>query len=307
MMERVVKEWADRYPATLTADEIADWWRREFAVASERNPNGFAQITRQQYAAALKVIFRAMGVSEEAVQALPRSRHIIPRSVTVDDAGFEAVFEKADDATRLFLLLCRDAALRSGTACRVTAENIYIDRGEWYIRMPTKRGHWTSVPLTRRLRGLVEIAAARSREGMTLLTALNNGVPLAANTFRERVMRLRKWAAEVHGLNPNWYMHDLRRTAAKRLYEATRDIAKVQRLLSHKQAGITLAYLTGEQSALSGAELEQALEARRDNHVRHDETGTSDGAGEAEVPGAVDTIRGVSRHAGGFSRRGVGY
>jgi integrase len=53
-----------------------------------------------------------------------------------------------------------------------------------------------------------------------------------------------------------WSMHDLRRTAARQLYDRTKDIRKVQRLLGHASPVATWWYIGNNGQPLTAAELE---------------------------------------------------
>ena len=321
LLERMIAYFGkDARPLSFKASQLERFWFEEFPTRTEssqkringgryrNNPvEGYSSHTREAYSGALRVLLRTMGVSEIVVAAIPRVRKHLLRNVTVDDASFEAVMEASDNAMRLMLLLCRDAALRTGTAAKVRACHIACEGEQMYIRRESKIGNWTNTPVTPRLREMLTAAVKLAAPDQTLVCALDNSEHLTDNSIRKRILTAKRKAAAKLGVSMEWELHDLRRTTARRLYDATGDLRKVQRLLTHQQASTTLVYLTGAEAPLTGDEIAMAIEARRDSHVRHDETGTSDGAGEAEVPGAVDTIRGVSRHAGGFSGRGIGY
>ncbi len=135
------------------------------------------------------------------------------------------------------LLLCRDAALRIGTAERVAAQ--HIDQRKWILRIDTKRGAQAEVPLTARLREMVAFTIRMAASpSLPLYVALGGTVVQGAAHLSEPLAELRAEAGCSH-----WTWHDLRRTAARALYDRTHDLRLVQGLLAHKSLAQTLWYL----------------------------------------------------------------
>jgi site-specific recombinase XerD len=58
------------------------------------------------------------------------------------------------------------------------------------------------------------------------------------------------------GIETPWTLHDLRRAAARRVYERTHDVRKVQRLLSHKNLSTTMWYLGDAGAEIDAEDLE---------------------------------------------------
>ncbi len=102
--------------------------------------------------------------------------------------------------------------------------------------------------MSNRLAALVETARV-----------LGAGQPAATPVYRLLARNLRgsnspmarrlKRAQERAGTS-GWTWHDLRRTAAHRLYEATGDIRDVRDLLGHHNLGSSLIYLAAQQVAV---------------------------------------------------------
>jgi integrase len=105
----------------------------------------------------------------------------------------------------------------------------------------TKRDNVVTVPVTPRLRLLIEIAAPRlGEEDIRFIDLLNNRRMVQGNhTIEERWNRWKQQA----GLPPGLRIHDLRRDAAHRAYEASHDLREVQGLLGHASLQTTLHYL----------------------------------------------------------------
>jgi integrase len=149
---------------------------------------------------------------------------------------------------RLWLLLCSDLGLRSGTAGRIGPE--HYDTGSRTLRFVTKWGERLTLPVTE------EIAAILDTLDMSSL-----------DSFVRQLQRLRhpsahtgRWPASgVHqagqcdlpfrkllkrvGITRHIVPHDLRRTAAVAMLEETGDIRDVQALLGHRSLQSTLWYL----------------------------------------------------------------
>lgn len=164
--------------------------------------------------------------------AVPKVALGAPRSVTVTDTDLEAVLQTAPTHVRLFVLLCHDCALRSGTAVRVSRRHIN-DAGE--IVAPTKRGQIARIPMSGRLAALV---AALPR-GDAPLVELARG-----RTFSQGAAII-AWHAVCDrlGIPRGMRPHDLRRTMAEKVYHLTADLRVAQTLLGHRQLKSTLDYL----------------------------------------------------------------
>ncbi len=146
------------------------------------------------------------------------------------------------------LLAARDAALRAGTIYRLTAACVVNGR----IATSTKNGGAITMPMSARLRALAAVAIDRAQTPeQPLIHAL--GIPPSA-FVSSYVTRQLKDAQKRVGVT-GWTWHDLRRTAAQRLYEAGGDLRTVQSLLGHKSLGATLVYLNAQRVTITGPEL----------------------------------------------------
>jgi site-specific recombinase XerC len=116
--------------------------------------------------------------------------------------------------------------------------NCDLERRE--LRGSTKGGATYAVPMTQRVFERLSFVCAVAQPGETLLGA----VSFRKQTINPKsVQELVREAKRRAGVKSAWTLHDLRRGAARRLYERTRDVRKVQRLLSHKNLSTTMWYL----------------------------------------------------------------
>jgi integrase len=132
---------------------------------------------------------------------------------------------------------------------KLTLANFKVD-GQVSTR--TKNGGWVTVPVSARLAALV--GAARAMRGphthdtpiYRILGHLVNAGHKGTNGCMSRRLKKAQKAAGTQG----WTWHDLRRTAAHRLYEATGDLRDVRDLLGHHNLGSSLIYLAAPQRAV---------------------------------------------------------
>lgn len=176
---------------------------------------------------------------------VPRHTGIRPRNVTVTRAQIDALLQNAEPSVRLWILLCSDLALRSGTAAALTPEAYNPFRRE--LRFTTKFQAKQTIPVTDEIAELLEtcdldsnipfvwqLRAKEHRPGMPMQGPIGE-----ISALRREFRRLRLAA----GINKRIIPHDLRRTTAVAMLEQTRDIRDVQSLLGHRHMQTTLWYL----------------------------------------------------------------
>lgn len=100
-----------------------------------------------------------------------------------------------------------------------------------------KTGVAVSVPVTETLAGWL----AQTPEGdpATPFYVLWRGKPISQAGFTSRWQTLKK----ITGVNPNLWLHDLRRTLAVSLYEVSKDLRVVEQMLGHRSLTSTAVYL----------------------------------------------------------------
>lgn len=212
----------------------------------------YTPVTRRTLHCLLRLYLGAAGVRTSAYLGIPLLKPVRPRNVTCPDGEFAAVYEQASPKLQITMLLARDAAIRLGTILKLRPEHIDFEGNT--IQSRTKAYATFRVPMTERLREKLLWAVGGVREGETLLQQFNRGrlVPTQGSISAE----LAKVKKQLGLPSPTWGCHDLRRTAARQLYERCHDLRKVQRLLGHSNTGSTIWYLDDATIELTAAELE---------------------------------------------------
>lgn len=208
--------------------------------------------------AALARLLNEQGRADLTVR-IPRLPAPQPKETTVPEAEFERVLRCAPPALELCLLLAHEAGLRSQAAVTLTRANCDFDNDR--LTGKTKGGALYDLPMTRRLKDRLYwfcAAAADSQEPLTA-TFRPHRATFTLNSLRKAICEARA-RARVPSI---WGMHDLRRTAARRLYAATRDIRKVQAFLGHRMLWTTCWYLGNGLQSLTAADLEEATTQNR--------------------------------------------
>jgi integrase len=202
---------------------------------------------------------------------VPKAEGAQPRETTVPDLEFEAVLRQASPALSLALLIAQEAGLRLGTIVRLTGENLDFQNRRIHGR--TKRMHRFDVPMTTRLyeRLLWVVGNMTDPKQNILAQFRENQKPYGIDALEVQLRRARERAKAS-----SWCFHDIRRTTARKLYDATKDIRKVQRFLGHAHLRTTFWYIGNQGIGLEASEIEQALERRAIHEKnRNFATGTS--------------------------------
>jgi len=190
---------------------------------------------------------------------VPRIGSIRPRSVTASREQIDALLDAAGSTLRMFLLMCSDLAIRSGTAVRLSPHE--YDRARRILRFRTKYDEKVTLPVTDELAEMLDSCDLNS--SLPFLTQLRRAEePRAARRMlsdfvdpRRLRKELRMLRAKV-GIEKRIVPHDLRRNTAVALYKRTRDIRKAQALLGHHQLQSTFWYLDHDLEDVDIADLE---------------------------------------------------
>ncbi|WP_446745657.1 tyrosine-type recombinase/integrase [Silvibacterium acidisoli] len=177
-----------------------------------------------------------------------------PRNVTAADAEFEAVLRKAPGWLKLTLLLTRYCALRATTALTLTAADINTET--WHIRRRTKAQMSISIPCGPRVREMLRFALHMAEPGQYLVNALGGKGDTPGKLYENSNHAINKLKRDLK-ISGKWTLHDLRRTAARELYDNTRDLRLVQALLGHANLAQSLWYLSDATHTLTADHLEQ--------------------------------------------------
>jgi integrase len=168
-----------------------------------------------------------------------------PRNITSTESERQRILNAAPPHLRCWLLLCSDLAIRSGTAAKLGPENYDPERRE--LTFTTKYQARQRLPVTAELAELlnrcneagVPFVAQLPRATATHRQPLHALGHMDAHSLRKLFTKLRRGL----GIKRKLTAHDLRRTTATRVYDATRDIRLVQALLGHGDLGSTIWYL----------------------------------------------------------------
>lgn len=190
---------------------------------------------------------------------VPRLNSVRPRTVTATRQEIDQLIEAAPQTLRLFILLCSDQAIRSGTAVRIGPEH-YNPRAR-ELRFRTKYDEKVCLPVTEELAAILDTCDLTS--SLPFITQLRRKEqPRAAARATHPTVdphRLRKELRALErelGFAKRIVPHDLRRTTAVALYRRTQDLRKVQALLGHHNLQSTFWYLDHDLEPLDVADLE---------------------------------------------------
>lgn len=213
---------------------------------------------RQTLTSLLKSLLLELGAPAHAFAGVLHCPKPKPREVTVPEEHFEAVMRQAPAWLGLTLLLAHDAGLRHDAIHRITRTQCDFEHRE--VTGLTKLRTVYSVPMTKRLHERLTWACAMAHDAHEPLLAVLSHSRQQPNyhTLNTALARTKKRA----GVTSTWGFHDLRRTAARRLYAQTKDIRKVQRFLAHAAPGQTWWYIGNQGIALTHDDVELASQPR---------------------------------------------
>lgn len=219
----------------------------ELDDAIHRGP--FAYQTKAEKAYALRRILRFLWEEHGAPkldQHVRRYPDVRPRNVTATRAEIDALLDAAPPHLKLWLLLCSDLAIRSGTAARIAPAN--YDPETRRLRFTTKHNAKQTLPVTAEIRALLELCdPCNPTSFVRQLWPLNpgrHGKPIDPACDGIDALRYHYWKlCRAVGITRRITPHDLRRTTAVGMLELTRDVRDVQALLGHRNLTSTLWYL----------------------------------------------------------------
>jgi integrase len=152
----------------------------------------------------------------------------------------------ANPGMRLWILLCSDLAIRSGTAAGLGGK--HYDHETRTLRFTTKCGARMALPVTAE----IEQAIARCDLHSTVPFVRQlwtpgrqrgrRGVTKAIDTGETPRMTLRRLLKQA-GITRRITAHDMRRATAVAVLDHTKDIREVQAVLGHTNLKSTLHYL----------------------------------------------------------------
>jgi integrase len=238
----LIAEAGHLFPHQLTAPLVLELDEQIY-----RGP--YAYQTKAEKAYALRRLLRWLQNEHRAPnleQHVRRYPDVRPRNVTVTPAEIDALMTAAPPYLRLWLLLCSDLAIRSGTAASLGPA--HYDRINRTLRFTTKHNAKLTLPVTAEIRVLIDRCDLHLDEPFVRQLWRNGpqhkGRPLKSGCLgtdglRYHFLKLCQQVGIVRRIIP----HDLRRTSAVAMLEHTGDVRKVKALLGHKHLRSTLWYL----------------------------------------------------------------
>lgn len=169
-----------------------------------------------------------------------------PRNVTVTREEIETLLSRARPHIKLWLLLCSDLAIRSGTASQLSPH--HYDKHAGTLTFTTKCDEHLTLPVTAEVRQLLETCDLTNptpfvRQIWQTEKHKPGPRPASRNADSSALAHaFRKLCAEC-GIKRYIRPHDLRRTTAVAMLEATGDPREAQSLLGHKSLSSTIWYL----------------------------------------------------------------
>lgn len=227
-----------------------------------------AQHTRWNYTKAFARFLRHIKAPEEITSEVPKVRQPSPRLIIATDAEREGLLAAATPRLRFFLLLCADLGLRHRTATRITIAN--YDPASRSLSFTTKGNAHQTLPTTREIADTIEALVHSGADPHTPIVTLLRPAkqpghppgpnPRFAKAFDKLKTQLR--------IRRELHIHDLRRTAAEDVWEATKDLRLVQAQLGHRSPITTVRYLANRINLKDLAPVRDAVDQMRARRMR---------------------------------------
>lgn len=226
---------------------------------------GKSQHTRKNYTNALRRFLNwtaQQGLTSYALlSTLPRIHQPSPRLIVASQEERRKLLDTAAPNLRFFLLLCADLGLRHKTAAGLRPCD--YNRGQRTITFRTKNAATQTLPVSGEIAATIEGLPEGSKQGrpiVALLQTTPRGSITGTNPrFQKQFDRLK----EKCEIRKELHIHDLRRTAAEEVWDATHDLRAAQAQLGHSSPATTARYLANRvtQDDLRG--VREAIEQMR--------------------------------------------
>ena len=165
------------------------------------------------------------------------------RNVTATQEEKNALLAAAGPHLRLWILLCSDLAILSGTAARLGPDHYDAETG--ILHFTTKKGVRQTLPVTHEIRQL--LAQCDQRDPSSFVRQRKRNEPRRRGPSPGRGPAYTsplncEFAAlrRALGITRKLTLHDLRRTTAVAMLQHTHDIRDVQALLGHRSLQSTI-------------------------------------------------------------------
>ena len=252
--KRLIGLAGDLHPAQLSAAHIAD-------LEDQWRGDNLASSTKSHYAKATRVILRWLTDYHGAprlAQVVGKYAKAKPRNVTISNQEKEALIRAAKPHLRLLLLLCSDLAIRSGTAARLAPEHYNPATCELTFR--TKCQENMTLPVTEEIIELLN--QCEPTDPAPFVRQLwyrdrhHGPKPAPRGKNMDALWKQFRDLKESVGITRSIRPHDLRRTAAVKIYRLTGDLRAAQALLGHVDLASTLHYLDHHLTPVKRSDLE---------------------------------------------------
>ncbi len=192
-----------------------------------------------------------------------RFASIRPRNVVATDEELFAIKEAAPDHIKLWLLLCSDLAIRSGTAARLGPQN--YDPKRRILTFKTKYQEGVRIPVTEEVEALLTTCDMDHPASFVRQLWQRHGRqnkhhgPGPADTGEPSGLAAQFKALRLSlGITRKVTPHDFRRRTAVEVYDQTKDLREVQAVLGHTSIASTVWYLDHFMRPIQRATLENA-------------------------------------------------
>ena len=193
-----------------------------------------------------------------------------PRNVTATREEVDLLMACSKPSMKLFLLLCSDLAMRSGTVNKINGSNYDRERREF--RFTTKGGSIQMLPVTEEIARIIDPLDQTSKVPFVWQLREKEaaqGKRVAWNYGRDVLYKeLREMEKEL-GFTRRIIPHDLRRTTAVAMLRETHDLRAVKALLGHDDLKSTLWYIDHDNTPV---ELDTLEKIKRPFIVRKERT-----------------------------------
>jgi integrase len=169
-----------------------------------------------------------------------------PRNITITEAEKASLWTLARETNPglyMWMMLCSDLAIRSGTAHKLGFAHYDPTRQE--LRFLTKFRAALTIPVTREIAEYIERCNPRDERPFVaqLWQSHTKGQRHVLARTRTAIGRAFVRLMKDAGITRNLRLHDFRRTTAVKVYRKTRDLRVVQSLLGHANLASTVHYL----------------------------------------------------------------
>lgn len=259
--KRLIGIAGDLPPDELSAAHVADLegqWRTEKLSPSTKS--NYAKVTRQ----VLRWLQEYQGAPRLA-QIVGRYQPARPRNITFTDGERDTLLRAAKLHLRLWLLLCSDLAIRSGTAARIGPQHYNPTTCE--LTFTTKYQEKLTLPVTEEIIELINLCEPTDHapfvRQLWFRDRHHGPKPKPGGTDNAALWRQFRELKEQVGITRSLRLHDLRRTTAVKIYKLTGDLRAAQALLGHRRLDSTLWYLDHYTTPIQRSQLELLKQPER--------------------------------------------